>query len=58
MTARYEICARDLGRNVMPLIIEGGRVPPRWAERKPAPLAGSVESCVRGSGVCQDCIHQ
>jgi len=36
----------------MPLIIDGGRVPPRWAERKSLRSAGSVESyagaeCVR-----------
>src|SRR5271154_5232544 len=36
------------GENVMPLIIEGGRVPPRWAERKRRP-SGSVESHVTGS---------
>src|ERR1700724_822673 len=34
----------------MPLIIDGGRVPPRWAERKSLHLARSLESgpeCVR-----------
>jgi len=29
----------------MPLIIEGGRVPPRWAERKGLTSGGSVERC-------------
>ena len=29
----------------MPLIIDGGRIPPRWAERKSWHPAGSVESC-------------
>jgi homoserine O-succinyltransferase len=32
----------------MPLIIEGGRVPPRWAERKRRP-SGSVESSASGA---------
>jgi homoserine O-succinyltransferase len=32
----------------MPLIIEGGRVPPRWAERKRRPL-GTVESYAAGA---------
>ena len=29
----------------MPLIIDGGRVPPRWAERKGLPAVESVERC-------------
>jgi homoserine O-succinyltransferase len=29
----------------MPLIIDGGRVPPRWAERKSLGSAGSVDGC-------------
>jgi homoserine O-succinyltransferase/O-acetyltransferase len=33
----------------MPLIIEGGRVPPRWAERKSCRLAGSGESYGAGA---------
>jgi homoserine O-succinyltransferase/O-acetyltransferase len=37
----------------MPLIIEGGRVPPRWAERKSHRLAGSGESS--GAGV--ECVR-
>ena len=37
----------------MPLIIEGGRVPPRWAERKSCRLAGSGESYSAGP----DCVR-
>ena len=37
----------------MPLIIEGGRVPPRWAERKSCRLAGSGESYSAGT----DCVR-
>jgi len=33
----------------MPLIIEGGRVPPRWAERKSCRLVGSGESYSAGA---------
>src|SRR6202167_4357797 len=33
----------------MPLIIEGGRVPPRWAERKSCRLVGSGESYGAGA---------
>ncbi|MGA9542292.1 MAG: homoserine O-succinyltransferase [Candidatus Sulfotelmatobacter sp.] len=36
----------------MPLIIEGGRVPPRWAERKSCRHAGSGESQAAGA----DCV--
>ncbi|MGC2228223.1 MAG: homoserine O-succinyltransferase, partial [Candidatus Sulfotelmatobacter sp.] len=36
----------------MPLIIEGGRVPPRWAERKSCYPAGSCESYGAGA----DCV--
>ena len=38
--------------NVMPLIIDGGRVPPRWAERESLRSAGSVDS-YRGA----DCVR-
>ncbi len=31
----------------MPLIMEGGRVPPRWAERKSCRLVGSARQRVR-----------
>jgi homoserine O-succinyltransferase len=34
----------------MPLIIEGGRVPLRWAEKKSRRPAGSVESCAGEAG--------
>ena len=37
----------------MPLIIEGGRVPPRWAERKSCRLVGSGE----GYGAGADCVR-
>jgi homoserine O-succinyltransferase/O-acetyltransferase len=37
----------------MPLIIDGGRVPPRWAERKSLRPAGSVESYAMGA----DCVR-
>ena len=37
----------------MPLIIEGGRVPPRWAEKKSCRLAGSGESYGAGA----DCVR-
>ena len=37
----------------MPLIIEGGRVPPRWAEKKSCRLAGSGESYSAGT----DCVR-
>lgn len=33
----------------MPLIIEGGRVPPRWAERSPLRPAGSFENHAAGT---------
>jgi homoserine O-succinyltransferase/O-acetyltransferase len=39
--------------NVMPLIIEGGRVPPRWAERKSCRPEGSGESYGAGA----DCVR-
>jgi hypothetical protein len=35
----------------MPLIIDGGRVPPRWAERKSLGSAGSVDSYAGGDWV-------
>lgn len=38
----------------MPLIIEGGRVPPRWAERKSCRVVASSESY---SGAGADCIR-
>jgi homoserine O-succinyltransferase len=31
----------------MPLIVEGGRVPPRWAERKSSRPAGSDDNCTQ-----------
>jgi homoserine O-succinyltransferase/O-acetyltransferase len=37
----------------MPLIIEGGRVPPRWAEKKSCRLVGSGESYGAGA----DCVR-
>jgi len=37
----------------MPLIIEGGRVPPRWAERKSCRLVGSGE----GYGTGAECVR-
>jgi homoserine O-succinyltransferase len=35
----------------MPLIIEGGRVPPRWAERKSLSAAGQLEDPIGTEGV-------